>query len=85
LASIGEAAMENVLPEGYRFRLVWIGWGKTMVAGRMVRREWIRVVQRLRYTEETASLYESWDWEDVGYWDEVFPSLAKDRVGFPEL
>jgi hypothetical protein len=72
--------MPGVLPPGYRFRLKWIGRHGLEIAGRMRRREYVRVVQRNTYADE----YGSANWEDVGFWEEVVPAIVKPK-SFAEL
>ena len=74
--------LTGLLPEGYRLRLKWIGFRPITVAGT---RRWLELV---RVVERTSSERHGYDnqtrWQFVGFWDEVYPSLAK-SAGIAEL
>jgi hypothetical protein len=80
--------VENVLPRGYRFRSAFL-WFPAVVAGRKRWMESVRIVQRYDGpTDEDGYDYLNGfnsSWFDVGFWDEVFPTLAKQPAGFEEL
>jgi hypothetical protein len=74
--------MPGVLPPGYRFRLMWAGRHGLEIAGRMRRREYVRVVQRCSDWPDGA--HSGFQWHDVGFWEEVVPAIVKPK-SFAEL
>lgn len=82
------ATLRGALPPGYRVRLRWV-FLPIEIAGRYRRMETVRVVQRYEGTRwedgSPASANLDGYWQDVGFWEEVYPTLTKAVNDFAEL
>jgi hypothetical protein len=63
----------RLVPEGYRVRHRFF-WRPVSVAGRLRWCQWVPIVQQLYRYSGLSHNYDS-NWHDVGYLDEVLPTL----------